>query len=235
MCDSGPCARSPSASQTPAQRRRGRRTRIEVRTVFRQKPELRVDGFDRSSHRGALVTRQVVHDDDVAGRERWHQDLQAPAARGPRAWAEGARRDHHHRGARRDVGHSMTATVTVAEGAAFVFVAVDHCAKLAPSIGPSNTAGAVRPVTRNAPRNVVVCQRPSGVWVQRAVDRGPGRRTAHGHSGESDRSAHHSHRETRGARDRASAPRRARPCGRVVCQRPSGVWSGTRAPDSPRP
>ena len=25
-------------------------------------------------------------------------------------------------------------------------------------------AGAVRPVTRNAPRNVVVCQRPSGVW-----------------------------------------------------------------------
>ena len=29
----------------------------------------------------------------------------SPAARGPRAWAEGARRDHHHRGARRDVGH----------------------------------------------------------------------------------------------------------------------------------
>ncbi len=51
------------------------RNRIEVRTVFRQKPELRVDGFDRSSHRGALVTRQVVQDDDVAGRERWHQDL----------------------------------------------------------------------------------------------------------------------------------------------------------------
>ena len=29
----------------------------------------------------------------------------SPAARGPRAWAEGARWDHHHRGARRDVGH----------------------------------------------------------------------------------------------------------------------------------
>ena len=28
-----------------------------------------------------------------------------PAARGPRARAKGARRDHHHRGARRDVGH----------------------------------------------------------------------------------------------------------------------------------
>ena len=38
------------------------------------------------------------------------------------------------------------------------------------------------------------------------VCRGPGRRTARGHSGES--VAHHSHRETRGARDRASAPRR---------------------------
>ena len=32
-------------------------------------------GFDRSSHRGALVTRQVVQDDDVARRERWRQDL----------------------------------------------------------------------------------------------------------------------------------------------------------------
>ena len=54
-------------------------------------------------------------------------DLQAPS-RGPRAWAEGARRDHHHRGARRDVGHRHDGHQTVAEGAAFVFVAVDHCA-----------------------------------------------------------------------------------------------------------
>ena len=46
----------------------------------------------------------------------------SPAARGPRAWAEGARRDHHHRGARRDVGHS-----TARDRRAFVFV-VDHCA-----------------------------------------------------------------------------------------------------------
>ena len=29
----------------------------------------------------------------------------SPAARGPRAWADGSRWDHHHRGARRDVGH----------------------------------------------------------------------------------------------------------------------------------
>ena len=29
----------------------------------------------------------------------------SPAARGPRAWAEGARWDHHHRDSRRDVGH----------------------------------------------------------------------------------------------------------------------------------
>ena len=65
---------------------------------------------------------------------------------------------------------------------------------------------AVRPVTRNAPRNVV------GASGHPACGRGPGRRTAHGHSGESDRSAHHSH-------PRASAPRRARPCGRGGRQR----------------
>ena len=52
----------------------------------------------------------------------------SPAARGSRAWAEGARRDHHHRGADVMWGTDMTATGTVAEGAAFVFVAVDHCA-----------------------------------------------------------------------------------------------------------
>ena len=110
-----PCATA-GLAQDRLQLRKRQLNRIEVRTVFRQKPELRADGFDRSSHRGALVTREVVHDDDVARRERWRQDLL-------------------------DVGQK-TGTVD----------------------RPSNTAGAVRPVTRNAPRNVVVCQRPSGVW-----------------------------------------------------------------------
>ena len=52
----------------------------------------------------------------------------SPAARGPRAWAEGARRDHHHRDARRDVGHRHDGHRDGRQGAAFVFVAVDHCA-----------------------------------------------------------------------------------------------------------
>ena len=49
------------------------------------------------------------------------------APRGPRAWPGGARRHDHP--AAPDVmwGTDMTATVTVAEGAACVFVAVDHC------------------------------------------------------------------------------------------------------------
>ena len=69
-----PCATA-GLAQDRLQLRKRQLNRIEVRTVFRQKPEWRADGFDRSSHRGALVTRQGVHDDDVAGRERWHQDL----------------------------------------------------------------------------------------------------------------------------------------------------------------
>ena len=47
-----------------------------------------------------------------------------PRTARPGARPEGARRDHHHRG---DRGTDMTATVTVGEGAACVFVAVDHC------------------------------------------------------------------------------------------------------------
>ena len=69
-----PCATA-GLAQDRLQLRKRQLNRIEVRTVFRQKPELRADGFDRSSHRGALVTREVVHDDDVARRERWRQDL----------------------------------------------------------------------------------------------------------------------------------------------------------------
>ena len=49
--------------------------RIQIGTVFRQKPETRPDGFNRAADRRTLVTREVVHDDDVAGRERRDQDL----------------------------------------------------------------------------------------------------------------------------------------------------------------
>ena len=49
--------------------------RIEIGTVFREKPELGADVFDRAPHRRTLVTRQVIHDDDVSGRERRREDL----------------------------------------------------------------------------------------------------------------------------------------------------------------
>ena len=51
------------------------RNRIPIRTVFREKPETRPDVFNRATDRRTLVTRQVVHDHDVAGRQRRDQDL----------------------------------------------------------------------------------------------------------------------------------------------------------------
>ena len=44
--------------------------------------------------------------------------------------------------------------------------------KLSPSIAPSKTPGAVSPVTRNAARNVLVCQRPQGAWSWTRAPRG---------------------------------------------------------------
>lgn len=49
--------------------------RIQIGTVFRQKPEARPDVFNRTAHRRALVTRQVVQDDDVPGGQRRDEDL----------------------------------------------------------------------------------------------------------------------------------------------------------------
>ena len=49
--------------------------RIQIGTVFREKPERRADVFNRAADCRTLVTRQIVHDEDVAGRERRDQDL----------------------------------------------------------------------------------------------------------------------------------------------------------------
>ena len=49
--------------------------RIEVGTVGRQEQQPRTDAADRVADGGALVARQVVHDDNVAGRERRHEAL----------------------------------------------------------------------------------------------------------------------------------------------------------------
>jgi hypothetical protein len=47
--------------------RKGHLDRIEVRTVGRQEPELRADGFDRTTDLWLSMDRQIVEDDDVPG------------------------------------------------------------------------------------------------------------------------------------------------------------------------
>ena len=54
-------------SQKRFQFREGHLDRIEVRTVGRQEPELRADGFDGEPDLGLSMDRQIVKDDDVPG------------------------------------------------------------------------------------------------------------------------------------------------------------------------
>jgi hypothetical protein len=53
----------------------GEFNRIEVRTVGRQKSELRARRFDRLPDLGLLVGGEVVEDDDVAAPQRGREDL----------------------------------------------------------------------------------------------------------------------------------------------------------------
>ena len=48
---------------------------IEVRTVGRQEQEPRADTADGCTHSRSFVARQIVHDDDIAGRQRRHEAL----------------------------------------------------------------------------------------------------------------------------------------------------------------
>ena len=48
---------------------------IEIRAVWRQEQELGTSAADRLADGGPFVTAQIIHDDDVAGRERRHQEL----------------------------------------------------------------------------------------------------------------------------------------------------------------
>ena len=61
--------------QDRLQLRKRQFNRIEIGTVFRQKPELGADVLNGPPDRWTLVTGQIVHDDDVAGGERRRQDL----------------------------------------------------------------------------------------------------------------------------------------------------------------
>jgi len=49
--------------------------RIEVRTVGRQKSDLRADGFDRRAHLGLFVNGQIVEHHDIASLKRRDQHL----------------------------------------------------------------------------------------------------------------------------------------------------------------
>ena len=55
--------------------REGLLDRIEVGTIGRQEAECCTGRFDPFAHRVALVARQIVHDDDVAGPQFGHEDL----------------------------------------------------------------------------------------------------------------------------------------------------------------
>jgi len=53
----------------------GHLDRVEVGAVGRQEAQFGAGPLDGVAHGGGLVGGQVVHDDDVAGPERRHQDL----------------------------------------------------------------------------------------------------------------------------------------------------------------
>lgn len=66
---------TPRLSEDRLQLRKRQLDRIQVGTVFRKEPQAGAGRFNRAPDGRALVTRQVVHDDDIAGRERRDQDL----------------------------------------------------------------------------------------------------------------------------------------------------------------
>jgi hypothetical protein len=49
--------------------------RIEIGTVGRQEEKPRADSADGPAHGMALVAAEIVHDDDIAGLERRHEEL----------------------------------------------------------------------------------------------------------------------------------------------------------------
>ena len=62
--------------QTPSMvRSSALRSRIEVGAVRRQEDQPRVDGADSPPDRDPFVGAEIVHNDDIAGLECWHQHL----------------------------------------------------------------------------------------------------------------------------------------------------------------
>jgi hypothetical protein len=82
-------------AQDRCPRRNDVRDRMPIGTVFRETPEPRPHVFDRAADRRPRVTRPVVHDDEVAGGERWRQDR---LERGEAACAGDRASKHRRRG-----------------------------------------------------------------------------------------------------------------------------------------
>lgn len=55
--------------------------RVEVWAVGGKEHQFGAGGFNGSLHGGSLVRAQVVHDDDIAGRQSWEQKLLYPVAK----------------------------------------------------------------------------------------------------------------------------------------------------------
>ena len=66
--------------------------RVEVGTVGRQAAQRGASRFDGVPHAGALVSRKVVHHDDVAGRQCRHENL---LDIGQEGWAVHGAVEHH--------------------------------------------------------------------------------------------------------------------------------------------
>lgn len=65
----------PGRPQDRLRLREAQFNRIDAWTVFRQKPEVRADGFDRLTHSRALIAGEIVEYDEVAGRQRGREHL----------------------------------------------------------------------------------------------------------------------------------------------------------------
>jgi len=87
--------------------------RVEVGTVGREEEQPGTDRFDGGAHGRSLVARQIVHDDDVAGRELRRQDASHVGGEGigVHGSVEHPRRDHAGPAQAGDEGRGLPVTV----------------------------------------------------------------------------------------------------------------------------
>ena len=92
-------AARPDGPEKRLQFREGLFDRIEIRTVRRQKPEMRAGTLDGRADVGVFVHGEVVEDDDIPGPQRGHEHLLDVGAK-----ARGVDRPIEHGGRRQRLG-----------------------------------------------------------------------------------------------------------------------------------